>query len=72
MAIDSANKRFSIMNMRSPIIRPIFIPDGTVNDGDKYHMLNLYYGIALDPPPAVSPVKQVRRYIMNINRMGLR
>lgn len=41
------------MNMRSPIGRPSFIPDGTIDDGDRYHLLNLYFGIALDLPSAV-------------------
>jgi len=50
MPIDSAQKRFSIMNMRSPIGRPSFIPDGTIDDGDRYHLINLYFGIALDFP----------------------
>lgn len=48
--IDSASKRFSIMNMRSPIRRPLFIPNGTIDDGDRYHLLNLYFGIALGFP----------------------
>lgn len=47
MAIDTANKRFSIMSMRSPILKPSIIPDGTIDDGDRYHFLNLYFGIAL-------------------------
>lgn len=52
MAIDTASKRFSMMNFGTQPIAPLFIPDGTVNDGDKYHMLTLYFGIALNSPVA--------------------
>lgn len=72
MALDSANKRYSMLNFGNPIIQPLIIPDGTIASADMYHFLNLYYGISLDPPQAVSPIKKVRRLIQNVNRMGLR
>jgi hypothetical protein len=53
MAIDSANKRFSMMNLGTQPIFPLFPPDGVaVDDGDKYHLLGLYSGIALSSTPA--------------------
>lgn len=36
---------------RTPVY-PLFIPDGSIDDGDRYHLLNLYSGIALS---SVSP-----------------
>lgn len=47
MAIDTAQKRFSMMNFGRQPILPLFIPDGSV---DRYHLLNLYSGIILDLP----------------------
>lgn len=70
MAIDSANKRFSMMNFGIQPISPLFIPDGTVDAGDKYHMLTLYYGISLSSP--TEAVTNYRGFIVNVNRMGLR
>ena len=59
MAVDNANKRFSILKLGGVLNSPSFIPDGTVNDGDKYHLLNLYFGIALDAlVPFVVPDKR--------------
>lgn len=53
MAIDSANKRFSMMNLGTQPIFPLFPPGGTaIDDGDKYHLLGLYSGIALSSTPA--------------------
>lgn len=47
MAVDTAAKRFSMMNFGTQPIHPLFIPDGSINDGDKYHLLTLYSGISL-------------------------
>ena len=48
MAVDSANKRFSMMNLGSQPIFPLF-PPGTsgVEASERYHLLTLYSGIAL-------------------------
>ena len=51
MAVDSAGKRYSILNFGNPIITPLIIPDGTVAAADKYHFLNLYSGISLLAAP---------------------
>ena len=50
MSLDSASKRFSMMNIGSPIHNPLFIPNGTISSGDKYHLLGLYFGITLLAP----------------------
>jgi hypothetical protein len=71
MAIDTASKRFSMMNLGTVPTSPLFIPDGTINDGDKYHLLNLYFGIALGSPVEVIASKY-RGFISNVNRLGLR
>jgi hypothetical protein len=53
MAIDSASKRFSMMNFGTQPIFPLFPPAGiAVDDGDKYHLLGLYSGIGLSSTPA--------------------
>ena len=54
MAIDTKAKLFSVLNMSMPVVyRPLIDPDGsgTITEGDRYHLLHLYSGISLDPPP---------------------
>jgi hypothetical protein len=69
MAIDTAAKRFSLLNFGRQPVSPLFITDGTVNTGDKYHLLTLYYGIILDPP---FPFDRFSGFILNIGRLGRR
>ena len=48
MAVDTAEKRYSMMNfVGGPGICtvPMFEPDGAVDDDDRFHLLNLYSGI---------------------------
>ena len=46
MAIDTAAKRFSIMNFGfTPHLLVLMPPDGTIGQGDKQHFLDLYSGI---------------------------
>ena len=46
MAIDTAAKRFSIMNLGfTPHLLVLMPPDGTIGQGDKQHFLDLYSGI---------------------------
>ena len=52
MAVDTAAKRFSMMNMGTVQMSPLFPPSGSVLDGDRSHLLNLYSGITLDGPPS--------------------
>ena len=54
MAVDSRQKRFSMMSFGSFIPSQIlFEADGTVDADDKYHLLGLYSGITLANPVAV-------------------
>ena len=49
MAVDTRQKRFSIMTMKSHgllgITQPLFEVDGAVDLDDKQHLLGLYSGI---------------------------
>lgn len=58
---DTKDKRFSFINLAMPgpgIL--LFDKDGTVDAGDKYHMLHLYSGITLSSPVEVSFVSGVQ------------
>jgi hypothetical protein len=51
MAIDTRQKRFSIMNFsRAGPHVALFEADGTVDADDREHLLHLYSGIALASP----------------------
>lgn len=54
MSVDSAAKRFSMLNMRAPwMVRPLPIPDSSGwNNTQRYVGLNLYSGLAAAAPPA--------------------
>lgn len=45
MAIDTRAKRASVMGMGSPIPVMLPFPDGTIDQGDRQHFLELYSGI---------------------------
>lgn len=51
MAVDTRAKRFSMLNFGDGALNHVlFDVDGTVEAGDRAHMLGLYSGIALDAP----------------------
>jgi hypothetical protein len=50
MAIDTANKRFSMLNFSTVPTLPLFPPSGSINDGDRLHFLDLYSGLAITAP----------------------
>ncbi len=52
MAVDSASKRLSILNMTTAWRGSLPLPDGTIDGGDRQHLLNAYSGIAFAAPPA--------------------
>ncbi len=56
MAIDTRQKRFSMMSMASGCdgagINMLFEPDGTVDLDDRQHLLDCYSGIAFGTPAA--------------------
>ena len=64
MAIDSAEKRYSMMNMFTGfgLHLPMFEVDGSVDADDQYHMLDIYSGISLDAPVAVTTKVHFRRF----------
>lgn len=43
---DTPSKRYSIMNLSCPWRILLPIPDGTLNQGDRQHLLYYYSGIA--------------------------
>ena len=49
MAVDSASKRYSMLTLGHHI-RILTIPDGTIAEADRAHLVGLYSGIALDEP----------------------
>lgn len=52
MSIDTAEKRYSMINFTVVGAGKIlFVPTGTVNDQDRFHLLGLYSGLAPFPPP---------------------
>lgn len=55
MAIDTRQKRFSMVNAFNPVPLALFESDGAVDADDRAHLLNLYSGISLaDLPEAVT------------------
>lgn len=59
MAIDTAEKRFSMMGFAS--IGLFAVPTGTVDAEERATFLNLYGGIALDVPPAEVASKRLAK-----------
>lgn len=62
MALDTAMKRYSMLNIASPVpyVR-LFEPDGAVDADDRAFLLHLYGGNAFDAP-AISSNRPMRRY----------
>ena len=53
MAIDTREKRMSIMTFGDSALQTLFEADSAVDNDDRYHILGLYSGIALDGIPEV-------------------
>ncbi len=45
MAVDTAAKRASAMAFGMPLLGPLPIPDASVDQGDRQHLLGCYSGI---------------------------
>lgn len=60
MAIDTAAKRYSMINLAHHHAI-LIIPDGTIGDADRAHLLGLYSGIALGEPTVGVPSRAVFR-----------
>jgi len=52
MAIDTATKRFSMMGLGNPVFKYV-VPSGAIGAPGRATYLDLYSGIALDPPSAI-------------------
>lgn len=64
MAVDTKDKRFSMLNLGRGSSRLLMDPDGTVDDPDKQHLVGLYSGIAFDdglPDPPSETIAGGRR-----------
>lgn len=49
MAVDTATKRYSMINFGDGD-RQFAVPDGTITTGDRQELLALYSGLAADAP----------------------
>ena len=50
MAVDTANKRYSMLGLGLDFMRLRPVPDGSVDTADRLHFLPLYSGIAASAP----------------------
>lgn len=66
MAIDTATKRFSMMQF-GHVLDVMPVPDGTIAAGDRAMFLKLYSGIALS---AVAATQLYQRAIRGANMTG--
>lgn len=69
MAVDTAAKRFSMMNFSDGVQVPM-LPDGTVGQGDKQHLLDCYAGIAFSNGAAPAPAQRSRSIYTTVARSG--
>lgn len=68
MAIDSREKRFSILNFGDGThIHATFEADGAVDDDDRLHLLDLYSGLAAAGAPAVAG--PIGRFTRNVGHL---
>lgn len=69
MAIDTKEKRFSMIGFGNPMIKHV-IPQGSVGATSRATLLDLYSGVALDNPVApTSSLLLFNRSIANIGGM---
>lgn len=50
MAVDTRDKRMSMLGLGSPIPRVLPNPDATIGDNDRFMFIYLYHGISLAGP----------------------
>lgn len=56
MAVDTAAKRFSMLNFGTGVhVHLTFQSDGVIDADDRHHLLDLYSGFAAISLPAESP-----------------
>lgn len=47
MPVTTKQDKLSVLNLGNPWPGPLFNPDGSIDDGDKQHVLNLYSGLEI-------------------------
>ena len=62
MAIDTRQKRFSMLHFSWVPGVSLFEADGTVDADDKYHLLHLYSGITLGGGPTETLLDYMRGF----------
>lgn len=75
MAIDTAAKRFSMLNFSYGVeVHLLFETDGTVDQDDRVHLLDLYGGIPPDAPPDNTKIdtQQKRMAVVGVARPWMR
>jgi hypothetical protein len=68
MAVDTRDKRFSMMGFSLPIPKVLANPDGTIDSADRYQMLYLYSGISLAGAPTETLLDYERGYMRGFMR----
>lgn len=53
MAVDTRNKRFSLLGLAVPILLVLPAPDAAINQADRQQLAYCYAGIAADSPVVV-------------------
>lgn len=51
MAVDNEAKRLSVIALAGRGLRTLPIPDGSIGQGDRSHLVRLFSGIAATPVP---------------------
>lgn len=60
MAVDTRDKRFSMVGLANQFI-PVFPnPDGTIDAADRFQYIHLYHDASLVPAPAIGERKMRR------------
>ena len=70
MAVDTAKKRFSMMNFSDHVVQPFAAPSGSVTQGDKQHLLDCYGGITF-AGAAPGVVDETRSRLIYAARIGM-
>ncbi|MCB7129956.1 MAG: hypothetical protein J3T61_10520, partial [Candidatus Brocadiales bacterium] len=65
MAVDSAAKLFSMLNFGDGItIHLLWDVSGSIDQGDRQHLLDLYSGILFEGPPVVPTVSTLTQLLV--------
>ena len=64
MAIDSPEKRRSMMSFSLPLWDSLPVADGSFDDGDRAHLLGFYSGVPFAAVAPMVPVNTLMRDIM--------